>query len=131
MTIQEQIQSDLKEAITNKDISLREDLKIIVSELQRQKTKVLSDVSVVERLRRLENWEGDRLARGGQTGSDYLCIIKSYIPKQTTDEEIEEWINDNIDLSKLKNKFSAIRVILDHFGISTSGSQIKNVLNNM
>jgi len=125
------IQSDLKRAIINKDITLREDLKIIVSELQRQKHKILSDASVVEILRRLESWECDRLARVEQTGSDYLCIIKSYIPKQTTDEEIEEWINDNIDLSKLKNKFSAIRVILNHFGISTSGGQIKKVLNNM
>ena len=88
-------------------------------------------MAVVGILRRLLNWEYDRLEKTGQTCSDYLLIIKSYIPKQTTDEEIEEWINDNIDLSKLKNKFSAIRVILDHFGISTSGSQIKNVLNNM
>lgn len=131
MTIQERIQSDLKEAITKKDINLREYLKIIVSELQRQKHKVLSDESVVEILRRLENWECDRLAIVGQTGSDYLCTIKSYIPEQVTDEEIEEWINNNIDLSKLKNKFSAIRVILDHFGISTSGNKIKNVLTKM
>ena len=35
MTIQERIQSDLREAIVNKDVSLKEDLKIIVSELQR------------------------------------------------------------------------------------------------
>lgn len=112
-------------------MSLKEDLKIIVSELQRQKTKILPDVAVVGILRRLLNWEYDRLEKTGQTCSDYLLIIKSYIPKQATDEEIEKWINNNIDLFKLKNKFSAIKVILDHFGTATSGGQIKDVLIEM
>jgi len=131
-SLQDRIQADLKAAIVNKDIALRESLKIIVSELQRQKRKELSDETVVEVLRKLESWECDRLEKSGQTGSDYLYIIKNYIPKQVSDEEIEKWITENIDLSKVKNKFAAIKPVLNHFGTTaTSGSQVKNVLLNM
>lgn len=130
VSIQERIQEDLKTAIKNRD-PIREDLKIIMSELQRQKTKILSDDSVVEILRRLAGWERDRLKTVELSRSDYLDTINKYIPEQLSEEEIEKWINENIDLTKLKNKFSAIRVILSHFGTATSGSQIRNILNNM
>lgn len=130
MTIQETIQSDLTTAIKNRD-PIKEDLKIIISEFQRQKTKELSDDVAVGILRRLAAWEEDRLHKAGLTESDYRNVIYRYIPEQLADEEIENWINENIDLSKLKNKFAAIKVVIQHFGSSTSGSQVKNVLNNM
>jgi len=124
------IQTDLTTAIKNRD-PIKEDLKIIISEFQRQKTKVLSDNTVVELLRRLAKWEEDRLHKVELTESDYLNVIYKYIPVQKTDTEIEDWINENIDLTKLKNKFAAIEIVIQHFGSFTSGSQVKNILNNM
>lgn len=131
MTIQDQINNDLKNAISKRDNELRDNLKIIVSELQRQKTKILSDSSTVEILKRLIKWEQEKLEKIGESKSMYLDTILRYIPKQLTDEVIEEWIRENIDFSKFRNKFEAIKIILNNFGTSTDGKQVKTILMRM
>lgn len=131
MTIQDNINNDLKDAINNRDNELRDNLKVLVSELQRQKTKVLSDESSVEILRVLAKWEAERLEKIGEEKSDYLNLINKYIPEQVSDEIIEGWINENIDLSQFKYKLAATKLVLNNFGIYTSRDQVKSVLTRM
>lgn len=131
MTIQERIQEDLKEAIRVNDKGSKEALKVIISEFQRQKSKVLSDEKSVEILRKLKSWAEEEQSFTPDSESVYLKLVSKYIPEQVADEEIEKWINENIDLSKIKNKFAAIKPVLNHFGTSTSGNQVKSVLLNM
>jgi len=131
MTIQETINNDLKVAINKRDNELRDNLKIIVSELQRQKTKVLSDDLTIEVLRKLAKWEKERLEKIGEIESYYLDLINKYIPEQVEDEVIEKWVKENIDLSKYKNNLAATKLVLNEFGTSTSGSQVKTILMRM
>jgi len=128
MRIQEIIKEDLKRSIKKGDSIRKENLKIIVGELQRQKNKLLSDDETVQILRKLEKWENDRLKICKLSGSTYLDIIRFYIPIQLADEQIEKWIKENVDFTKFKNKLGAIKIVLDHFGTSTSGGQIRNIL---
>lgn len=133
MRIQEVIETDLKAAIRDKNDIIKENLKIIVSELQRQRSKILSDVETTIVLRQLKTWETTRLDKCNITGgSTYLDIIDNYMPSQATDEEIKEWINENIDLTKFGNKYAAIKPTLKHFGlIATDKPTIKRVIDSM
>jgi uncharacterized protein len=59
-----------------------------------------------------------------------IKIAESYLPKQATEEEIKQWISDNIDFSKLNNKMQAMKPTIEQFkGID--GLVVKNIINEM
>jgi len=138
MTIQETILSDLERAVKNKDISNRENLKVIFSELQRQKTKILTDDTTIYILQTLKGWEEDRLIKCDvkEGGSRYLDILNNYIPesmqvKELNENAIKEWIIKNIDFSKYKNKFASIKLIKSNLGPGADGSLIHKIIEEM
>jgi len=138
LRIQERIEEDLKKAIQSKDKLERDNLKVIISELQRQKTKVLTDEATIYILQTLKGWEEDRLIATGQEkgGSNYLDILMRYIPenmriKELNEETIKKWIKENIDLSKYKYKFASIKEIKSKLGPSADGHLIKKIITEM
>jgi len=134
MSIQEMLLLDLKIAIKNKDVGNRDNLKVIVSELQRGKSKTLSDEETIIILRRLRGWEEDRLAKSKQADdSGYLDLLNKYIPEQifVDESEIKEWIYENINFSEYRKKFEAIKVVKGHFGSKASGQTIKDIITKM
>lgn len=132
MSIQKQIESDLKLAIQNRDEVRKGSLKIIVGELRRLKNKILTDEETVVVLRQLKKWETGRLKLLGFDRSIYLDIVSRYIPPQASEQEIKEWIEVNIDLSKFKNKLAAIKPTLNHFGITVTDKPfIRKVIESM
>lgn len=56
-----------------------------------------------------------------------MRIAASYLPKQATEEEIKQWITDNIDFSKLNNKMQAMKPTLEHFK-GADGLVVKNII---
>jgi len=60
-----------------------------------------------------------------------IILIEDYLPKSAapaTEDEIKEWIEQNIDFDSLKNKMQAMGLIMKHFGERADGSEVKNIL---
>lgn len=134
MRIQEVIEKDLKKAIKEKNNTEKASLKIIVSELQRARTKVLYDDVTVQILQKLKKWELDRLkiiSRQDINSSSYLDTIVKYIPAKLDHLQVKQWIEDNIDFSKFKNKLAAIKVVKSHFGPAVDGGEVRKIITDM
>lgn len=61
--------------------------------------------------------------------NDNAAIAYTYLPQQSSEEDIIAWINDNIDFSKMKNKMQAMGQITKQFS-SMDGKLLKDILMN-
>ena len=123
--LQDKILNDLK---TTRNNDIKDALKIIMQELQREKDKILSDKQVVAVLNKLRKYEEERLSKCKQKMSTYYATIITYLPKQVSDEELKDYIKDNIDLSLKQTQI--IGLVKKHFGNSVYGDKVKEVLEN-
>jgi uncharacterized protein YqeY len=67
---------------------------------------------------------------GDSLTSVKILIAQEYLPKQATEEEIVEWINENLDLSNYKNKMQAMGPIMAQFK-GCDGNFVKSILMNL
>jgi len=132
MRIQEQIKQDLKQAMKEKDDEKKNTLRIVIGEFGRAETKELSDDEVVKVIKKMIKSEQESLEQSGKPAdSRYIEILESYLPQTVSDDEIRQWITDNIDFSNYKNKMQAMRDIMAHFGAGADGSRVKAILQRM
>ncbi|MFP4392652.1 MAG: GatB/YqeY domain-containing protein [Desulfohalobiaceae bacterium] len=124
MTLQEKIQNRLH--IKDLDKKEKQALRVVVGELQRQRNKELSDQEVVQILRKLINSEKEM---GQRQDQDYIQLLEAFMPQEASQEEIAQWIRENVDFSKYSNKIQAMREIMAHFGARADGNTVKTVLN--
>lgn len=129
MTMQEKIKKDLTLAMKARDEEMKGTLRIIMGEFGRAEKKELSDEEVVKVIRKLIKSERETLEQAGKPGDNrYIEILESYLPQMAADDEIRQWIRDNIDFSAYKNKMQAMRDIMAHFGSRADGNQVKAIL---
>ena len=121
------LQQEIQEYFRKKEISKKEKetLRVLVGELQRQKTKDVSDPEVVKIIKKLAASEKEM---GQRRDQEYIDILESFLPEEAGEEEITEWIRQNIDFSRYKNKMQAMKDILAHFGPAADGNQVKDIL---
>jgi hypothetical protein len=126
MTLQEKIQKDMRET---RDPVIKSVLRIVLGELQRQPKKELSDLEVERIIKKLCQAEEDLLKISGKaTDHAFLAILNLYLPEELTEEQIEQWIRDNVDFSSLKNKMQAISIVTKHFGSAVDGKIVKKIV---
>ena len=99
-----------------------------MGEFQRQPEKELSDEQVVGIIKKLVKSERELLAASGQDTSEFIDVMEGYLPQQASEDEIREWIQENIDFSIFNNKMQAMKPIMAHFGSSADGNVVKNIL---
>lgn len=132
MNLQTQIKKDLSVAIKEKDENKKDTLRVILGEFGRLDKKELTDDEVVKILKKLIKSEKEVLEQKGETAdSAFIEIIENYLPKMATEAEIIVWIQQNIDLSRFKNKMQAMGLIMKHFGARADGNSVKEILQNM
>jgi uncharacterized protein YqeY len=129
MGLQVQIKKDLILAMKAKNEPKKNTLRVIIGEFGRLEKKDLNDDEVISVLKKLIKSEMEMLEKTRQNTSSYFIkIIESYLPKQAGDEEIRQWITDNVDLSQYKHKMQAMSTIMKHFGASANGNTVKKIL---
>jgi len=129
MNLQAQIKKDLSAAIKEKNENKKDTLRVILGEFGRLYKKELSDDEVVNILKKLIKSEKEVLEQKGEAAdSAFIEIIKHYLPKMATEEEIKTWIQQNIDFSQFKNKMQAMGLIMKHFGATADGNSVKEIL---
>jgi len=134
--LQKRIYADIQD--TSIDPEIRDGLKVLKSDIQREKDKDVSDARVEkiiistvngiqEMLGYLDRDDDKESFSLAMKTHEFLC---GYLPKKATDDEIKEWIQENIDLSQYKNKMQAMRPIMSHFGNRADGNKVKDILMN-
>lgn len=126
----ENIKKDLQNEMKSKEPSRRDNLKVIVAEFQRSKNKDISDNEVLTILKTLENNELERLAAVGHVASEFLSLIREYLPKPVTKEEILSWIKENVDSSKFPNKSPIIGIVKRNFGVAVDGATVREIVDS-
>lgn len=112
-------------------------VKLIKKYINMEKTRLLyvdkhlteGDVSSLSstELNKLVTEKIDEL--GSNLSSDKIVIAKKYLPPSLSEEELIEWIKENIDFSKLKNKMQAMGIIMKQYS-GMDGNFVKKVLIN-
>jgi len=126
--IYEKLKEDLKTSF--KDPVKRNYLKYIIGEFQRLPSKEIEDIKAVKLLKKLikDSEEVIKLKRelGGE--KELINLIKEYLPEEASQEEIINWISNNIDFSKYKNKMETMKPIMENFGSRSNGNVIRGIL---
>jgi len=128
MTLQERINEDFKEALKSGEKKLISDMKVIVGEIQRLPNKKATDDEVSRVLRKLMKGEEENLKLLNIVDADFVATLSRYLPEPATEDEIEQWIKNNINFGELRNKMQAIKYVLGYFGARADGNMVKKVL---
>jgi uncharacterized protein YqeY len=128
MSLQESLKEDLKVAMKARDTDRTGAIRILMGEFGRQKEKSLSDEQVISIIKKLIKSEQELLSAQGEEGSPFLTIMKEYLPRQASEEEIYAWIEKNIDFSLFGNRMQVMKPVMQHFGSAVNGNVVKKVL---
>jgi uncharacterized protein YqeY len=144
ISLHDKVRADLKAAMLNKDQDIRDTLRMIMAEFPKltvpltlesgkkstrlKKPEEITNDDVIGIIKGLVKSEQTVLEATGQPSSDYLDILKSYLPKMIDQEEITAWIRDHIDFSEFKNKMQAMGPVMKHFGKLADGKIVNQIL---
>lgn len=129
MTLQEKLKKDLIVAMKAKDSDRKGAIRILMGEFAREREKTIDDEQVIGIIKKLIKSERELLAAQKQEeDSPFIAIMEEYLPQQASEEEIRDWIKENVDLAGLNNKMLAMKPIMAHFGSSVDGNVVKKVL---
>jgi len=147
LSLHDKIRADLKKAMLGKDQEVRNTLRLIIAEFPKltvpitlesgkkstrlKKPEEITDDDVIGIIKGLTKSEQTVLEITGQTSSDYLEILQSYLPKMIDKEEITIWIKNNIDFSQFKNKMQAMGPVMKHFGKLADGKLVNQILKEL
>jgi len=144
LSLHDKLRADLKKAMLGRDQEVRNTLRLIIAEFPKltvpltlesgkkttrlKKPEEITDDDVIGIIKGLAKSEQTILEITGQTTSDYLEILQSYLPKMIEREEITNWVKDSIDFSQYKNKMQAMGPVMKHFGKLADGKLVNQIL---
>ncbi len=144
VSLHDKVRADLKTAMLGKDQEVRNTMRLIMAEFPKltvpitlesgkkttrlKKPEEINNDDVIGIIKGLVKSEQTVLEITGQSTSDYLDILQSYLPKMIDKEEITTWMKDNIDFSQYKNKMQAIGSVMKHFGKLADGKLVNQIL---
>lgn len=147
MNLQQKIREDMKTAMKGKDDTVRDTLRMIISEFPKltvpiilesgkksfrcKKNEEINDEDITGIIRSLIKSEKILLEAKKETSSSFLEILQTYIPKPAEEEEIRVWIKENMKMETLKNAMAAMGPVMKHFGQRADGSLVKKILNDL
>jgi uncharacterized protein YqeY len=147
ISLYDKIRQDMKLAMMNKDIEVRDTMRLIIGafpgltvpitlESGKKTTRVKKPEEITNEdiqgiLRKFVKSEKTMLEVKKETSSDYLELLNAYLPKMVPPEKIKKWIQENVDLAQFKSPMQAMGKVMKHFGKSADGNQVKEILKNI
>lgn len=134
MSILEKVKSDLKVAMLSSNDELKNATRVILSEVPRLNKKTgeeVTDDEMIKILKKLVKSEEEVMSIKGESDSKYLEILYSYLPSIPSDNEIKNWMKDNIDFSSLKNPGMAVPKVIAQFGAVVDGKKIIQLIKDI
>jgi len=147
ISLYDKIRQDMKSAMIKKDTAVRDTMRLIMGAFPSltvsitldsgkkttrvKKPEEITDDDLLNIIRKFVKSEKTVLELKKETTSDYLELLNLYLPNQATSEEIEQWIQDNVDFSKFNSPMQAMGKVMKHYGKLADGNQVKEILKNM
>ena len=131
MSFVEDLKKDLITAMKAKDIVKRDNLRSVIAQFERQNKKDFSDDEVFRVIKSMVKLEKEKMEAIGETESDFLNFLDDFLPEQVTEEDVKQWIIENIDFDQFKNKMQAMGVVMKHFGNAADGKMVREVITGM
>ena len=144
LSLLEKIKQDLKRAMLARDQGVRNAMRLIMAEFPKltvpltlesgkkstrlKKPEEITDDDIIGIINGLVKSEQTVLEAKKESTSEYLDILKGYLPGLVSREDIVAWIEENIDFSQYKNKMQAMGTIMKHFGKTADGKQVNQIL---
>jgi uncharacterized protein YqeY len=144
LSLLDKLKADLKQSMLNKDVAARSAIRQIMAEFPKltvpitlesgkkstrlKTSKEITNDDIVGIIQGLVKSERMVLEAKNEESSAYLDILKFYLPKMASREEIIAWISENIDFSDFKNKMQAMGPIMKHFGKQADGKMVNQIL---
>lgn len=129
--LKEQLQKDRNIALKKGDKEKVNAIKYILGEIDRQNSKEVSDDKIIGIIKKSVQNELELVKSKNEKTSNFIEIMSVYLPEQISEDEIKNWIFENINFSKYKNKMQAMKPIMQHFGKSVDGAAVRNILENI
>jgi uncharacterized protein YqeY len=129
MNLKTEIKKNITEAIIQKDEEKKNALRILLGEINRKEKNITND-QIISIIKKLIKDEKETLKYNNKTSSKFIQILEEYIPKQLSINEIVQWIDSNVDFSKLKNKMQVIGMLKKEFGEKIDGNIVRNIILN-
>lgn len=143
----DKIRQDMKTAMVNKDKDVRDTMRLIMGafpgltvaitlESGKKTTRVkqpdeITDDDILDIIRKFVKSELTVLEHKGETSSDYLELLNSYLPQMASPDEIRDWIQANIDFSQIKSPMQAMGTIMKHYGKLADGRVVQKILKTL
>ena len=131
MTIQDQVNIIIKDK--NTPASLKNNAKLLKSEFQREATKEISDLQAIKIIKKMIK-SNEQMIEYARTEEDKFDLkqanntLSLFLPESNiSDDEIKDWIKEDIDFSQYKNRMQAIKIIMQQFK-DVDGSKVKEIL---
>ncbi len=144
MSLLDKVKQDLKTAMLTKNPEARNAMRLVMAEFPKltvpltlesgkkstrlKKPEEITNDDIIGIINGLVKSEQTVLEIKRKTTSEYLEILKLYLPKMASREEIVAWIKENIDFSQYKNKMQAMGTIMKHFGKTADGKLVNQIL---
>ena len=144
VSLLDKLKADLKHSMLNKDVEARSAIRQIMAEFPKLTVPItlesgkkstrlktneeITNDDIVGIIQGLTKSERMVLEAKNEESSAYLDILKLYLPKMASREEIIAWIRENIDFSDFKNKMQAMGSIMKHFGKQADGKMVNQIL---
>jgi hypothetical protein len=144
LTLLEKVRQDLKTAMLTKDQEARNAMRLIMAEFPKltvpltlesgkkttrlKKPEEITNDEIIGIINGLVKSEQTVLEAKKESTSEYLNILKTYLPQMVSREDIVAWVKENIDFSQYKNKMQAMGTIMKHFGRTADGKQVNQIL---
>ena len=147
LSLLDKVKQDLKTAMLTKNPEARNAMRLIMAEFPKltvpltlengkkstrlKKPEEITNDDIIGIINGLVKSEQTVLEIKRETTSEYLEILKLYLPKMVSREEIVAWIKENIDFSQYKSKMQTMGTIMKHFGKTADGKQVNQILQEM
>jgi hypothetical protein len=144
VSLLDKLKADLKHSMLNKDVAARSAIRQIMAEFPKLTVPItlesgkkstrlktneeITNDDIVGIIQGLTKSERMVLEVKNEESSAYLDILKLYLPKMASRQEIIAWVRENIDFSDFKNKMQAMGSIMKHFGKQADGKMVNQIL---
>lgn len=142
MNLNEQLASDLKEALISRDQVAIDTLRILKSELKNAEIAAgapLEEAAILQVIRREVKKREEAAATYTKINNATLAeketaeasLLKKYLPAQVPFETVEKYLSEAIIANPSANKGDLIKQALAHFGDQTDGRTVSGLVNKL
>jgi uncharacterized protein YqeY len=132
MELYNKIKKNMIVATKEKDAEIKDLLKVLISDIQRDPNKDYNDDKVISIIKKTVKslYDNHELLNEDKYLVQAEYLERVYLPKQISSDEIIEALN-KIDFDNLKNKMQAVGIVMKQFPKgSVDGKTVKEIINN-